>query len=246
MYIEHIELLAKARELHSVPRGVERFREYIQLITGGSDDVDAPPLVAMNPMGREHVAERLDELIALGAERTAAAALREAERRLPQQRGDFKHGLALADDLRGGWTNRYTSEASLLFGEDYGAKRGWISTVLWVSDPPAPATVRAAVLCAVYRALHKRQHGPPATLEQALRQEGRAAAFAGLPQHLDPDDLAYSREVLHPYLASGDYPTCFTAMFGDTAARAVGYPPLGLSDRAGFGVALELGVTVHG
>jgi hypothetical protein len=242
MHIEHIELLAKARELHNVPRGTERFREYIQLITGGGDDVDAPPLVAMNPMGREHVAARLDELIALGAERAAAEALREAERRLPDEPGTFKHGLALADDLRGGWTNRYTSEAGLLFGEDHGARRGWISTVLWVSDTPAPETVRAAVLCAAYRALHKRRLGPPKTLEQVLRQEGRAAAFAGLPQHLEPDDLAYSREVLQPYLCSDDYPTCFTAMFGDSAARAVGYPPLGLSDRAGFGVALNLGV----
>lgn len=239
MRIEHIELLARARELHNTPRGMERFREYLRLISGGGDDVELLPLVAMNPMGREHVAARLDELLALGAERSAAEAVREAVRRLPEQPGDFKHGLALADDLHGGWTNRYTGEAGLVFGPDHTARRPWIATLLWVGDTPAPEQVRAAVLRAVFRTLHKRRHGPPATLEQALRQEGRAAAFAGLAQHLDPDDLAYSREVIRPLLACDDYPTCFTALFGDRAARAVGYPPLGLSDRAGLGVALE-------
>jgi hypothetical protein len=43
--------------------------------------------------------------------------------------------------------------------------------------------------------------------------------------------------VLQPYLDSGAYPICFAALYGDTAARALGYTPLGLSDWAGFAVA---------
>ena len=36
---------------------------------------------------------------------------------------------------------------------------------------------------------------------------------------------------------STSYPICFAAMYGDTAAKTLGYTPLGLSDWAGFAVA---------
>src|SRR5215213_8032212 len=109
MHIEHVELLKIARDLHDIPRGMERFSEYLRLITNDDQsDVRFAPLVAMNPMGREHVAERLDELLAMGAEQIAADAARDAEQRLPDAQGDYKHGLVVMDDVRGGWTNRYT------------------------------------------------------------------------------------------------------------------------------------------
>jgi hypothetical protein len=54
---------------------------------------------------------------------------------------------------------------------------------------------------------------------------------------LDAEEIDYSRAVLQPYLDSTVYPICFAAMYGDTAARALGYTPLGLSDWAGFAVA---------
>ena len=50
-------------------------------------------------------------------------------------------------------------------------------------------------------------------------------------------DLAYSAEVIQEYRDTRDYPTIFTCLFGDEAARSVGYPPLGLSPRAGLALA---------
>ena len=55
---------------------------------------------------------------------------------------------------------------------------------------------------------------------------------------LDAEDTAYSREVLAPHLDSEDFPTRFACLYGDEAARSVGYTPLGLSRRAGYAVAL--------
>jgi hypothetical protein len=241
MHIEHVELLKIARDLHDIPRGMERFSEYLRLITNDDQsDVRFAPLVAMNPMGREHVAERLDELLAMGAEQIAADAGREAERRLADAPGDFKHGLVVMDDVRGGWTNRYTSDAAGRFPDKipHNVKVGWISTGWWVSETPTPERLRQVVLDSIFRTVYRQQHGLAKTLRQMMAQEGSAQAFAGMRPTLDDEDIAYSRFVIEPLLDSSDYAVCFAAMYGDNGARTVGYPPLGLSDYAGFAVAL--------
>jgi hypothetical protein len=56
---------------------------------------------------------------------------------------------------------------------------------------------------------------------------------------LDDVDLAYTAQVIKPHLDTTDYPTLFACLYGDGAANSVGYPPLGLSERAGFALALE-------
>jgi len=43
------------------------------------------------------------------------------------------------------------------------------------------------------------------------------------------------------YLQSEDYPVQMTYLYGDGAARELGYEPLGLSDRAGLALALHDG-----
>lgn len=71
---------------------------------------------------------------------------------------------------------------------------------------------------------------------------GTALAFAGATVPvLDAEELEYTREVIRPHrdaAAFEDFPTVFTCLFGDDAAKRVGYPPLGLSHRAGCALAL--------
>jgi hypothetical protein len=241
MHIEHVELLQIERNLHDIPRGMERFGEYLKvMLNDEQDDVRFVPLLVMNPMGREHVVERLDQLIALGADQIAAEAVREVEGQFSDLEGDYKHGLVICDDVRGGWTNRYTTDAGLRFGVGAkGSQRGgWITTLLWASEPPEGKRIREEVLSTIYRILYAAKHGTPKTLRQMVRQEGSAALFAGKQPHLDEEDLEYSRYVLAPYLDSDSYPVCIAAMYGDEAARTLGYPPLGLSAGAGFAVGL--------
>src|SRR5437588_11781890 len=92
-----------------------RFRRYIAALTGGTHDVVLPIGVA-NPMAREHVLSHVDELLGSGAEEVGAAAADEASLRLADWPGpEIKASLVVADDLAGGWTNRYTTEASMHF-----------------------------------------------------------------------------------------------------------------------------------
>ena len=49
----------------------------------------------------------------------------------------MKVGLVVADDARGGWTERYCSEFSHRFEGKALDKRGWIVGILWASETPS-------------------------------------------------------------------------------------------------------------
>lgn len=246
MHINHIPLLQLQLELHEKPRNMERFHEYLRTIFGGdvSAENDIPqlvPLIAMNPMGRAHVNERLTQLLALGAEAIAATAVAEALQKLSTMfadyQGDYQHGLVIIDDLGGGWSNRFVLETGRVAATKLDKYR-WFSSGLLVSNVPSPELVRQNVLSGIFRTLYLDRHGAPQSLRQMMAQEGKVGVFAGIPPQLDDDDLDYSRAVLRPYLDSTHYPTCMAALLGDEAARALGYPPLGLSGYAGIAVAI--------
>jgi hypothetical protein len=237
MKLDLLPLLQIQRSLYDIPRGWTRFQAYLDTMIGGSDDI-VLPLVGMNPMGKEHVAVMLDALIAFDAEAIASAALVEATQRLAGAPGQLQVALVATDDAQGGWTNRYFTEMQLRFDSTRLLARGWAVVPIWTSETWSVAKVREEVLATAYRSAYLQQYGVPKTLQQMLTQEGLVAVFAGAGQPtLDPDDLDYTREVMRPYRDSTHYPTIFTCLYGDEAARSVGYPALGLSPHAGYALA---------
>ncbi len=243
MLVELLPLLNIQQRLHAIPRGPARFKAYIEAMTGGRDDVVAP-LANMNPMGKEHVAELVDNLVAWNAEGVVAKALAEAQNRLdnlgsPLSSVNLKVGLVLTDDLKGGWTNRYLSDMTQRFKNAYDLSHSWALVPVWTSERWDAATLEQAVLSTVYRTLYKKIYGLPVTLGDILKQEGRALHFAGMLPTLEPDDLAYSRAVLEPYKDATEWAVILPCLYGDAAARAVGHPPLGLSAGVGYAVALD-------
>ena len=242
MKLEFVPLLKVQRELYGMPRGMERFRAYLATMIDPETRDLKLPLSGMNPMGKDHIPVLLDQYLAMDADQIAALAVADAESRLTNIRGEFKVALVLSDDAMGGWTNRYTSEFGRRFGTKAYHRRGWLEVALWTSEAPAAETVREQVLATIYRAAHIEQHGFAHTLREMLAQEGFAMAQAGcIEPALDADDLAYTREVIRPYLDTKDYSTIIACLFGDEAARSLGYAPVGLSARAGFALALHDG-----
>ena len=133
MKLELLPLLKIQQTLHAVPRGPVRLKAYIEAITGGGDEVVAP-LANMNPMGKEHVAELIDSLIAWDAEARVAEVLAVASDRLGGFDGVLKVGLVLTDDLGGGWTNRYLSDMTQRFKNAYGLENGLALVPVWTSQ----------------------------------------------------------------------------------------------------------------
>jgi hypothetical protein len=237
MKIEHIALLKMQRDLLDIPRGSERFHAYIRSVFKETDD-PLFPLSAMNPMGKAHVAERLDLLLELHADDIAATTAAEATQRLSSLEGSWRTALVLSDDLMGGWTNRYLSDATARFSPAAKSVGNWITMLLWTSDEVSQTRIVEETLVSIYRRCYVERCGYATTARQMMRQEGLALRFAAASgPTLDVDDLAYTREIIAPLLDATVYPTAFTCMYGDDAARAVGYPTLGLSPYAGYALA---------
>ena len=241
MNIEFVPLLQIQRDLYSLPKGPERFRAYLKtMVNSDGTDVRLPPLVAMNPMGKNRVPDLLDSLLAMEAETAAAHASAEAVSHLASVSGNIKLGLVVVDDLMGGWTNRYFSEFFHRFEGPAACKRGWMSAWIWSSEAPTLQAVREEVMGVIFRAAYVLEHGAALTLADMLTQEGQVMALAGCSEpSLDAPDLDYTRQVLQPHLEATDLPTLIPCLFGDPAAHALGYPPQGVSHRAGLALALS-------
>src|SRR5262245_13154172 len=260
MNLDYVPLLRVMRELHDIPRGQppdfngrRRFRQYLRTIFPHDETADQLiPLLAMNPMGQDHVTALLDALLAMDADGIGAQAAAEASVLLADVPGDFKAGLVVADDLMGGGTNRYDYEFTFRFGPDQfrsrlgpprlprSVKDVWIMGVLWSSEPPTERAVREAILTAAHRVAYAHRHGPARTLRHMLAQEGQVMAVAGCAGPvLDAEDIDYTREVLTPYLDAADMRTCVECLFGDEAGRTLGFTPRGLSPWAGLALALH-------
>ena len=243
MPLELLPLLKTQRDLHAIPPGPARFKAYIEVMTGDGETI-AAPLANMNPMGKEHVAELIDDLIDWNAEAVVAEVLTRAENRLgglsdTLLKETLQVGLVLTDDLKGGWTNRYLTDMTQRFKNAYDLEHGLALVPVWTSGVWTAGALEQAVLTTVYRTLYKKVYGLPLTLHDMLKQEGQALHFAGAELGLEPDDVAYSRAVLEPYLNATEWAVILPCLYGDAAARAVGHPPLGLSMDAGFAVALS-------
>lgn len=240
MNLEYVPLLKTQHELYGMPRGMERFQAYIRTMVNAETGDIKFPMAAMNPMGKDHVPALLGEYLAIDADGLAAAAVSEATVKLRQVQGEFKVTLILADDLLGGWTNHYSTEFTHRSGSKAYFKRGWLAGLLWTSAIPSGKTTREEVLTTVYRGAHIQMKGFAETLEEILIQEGYAMAMAGCTEPtLESDDLAYTQEVIAPYLESKAFPTIITCLFGDEAAKSLGYDPMGLSRYAGLALALH-------
>lgn len=239
MKLAYVPLLQIQRDLYKLPRGFERFQEYLRtMIDEGSGDLKFP-LPALNPMGKDHVPAFLDHLLEIDADARGQEAVVTAQLLLRSDPGEYQVCLVVSDDLLGGWTNRYTSEFDYRFRQRAYYKRGWIAALLWTSESYSAELVRQEVLACLFRAAYIQLHGEARTLGEMLRQEGTVMLQSGAAApELDADDLEYTREVMVPYLERSDQPTQITALFGDPAARELGYQPLGLSHRAGLALAL--------
>jgi hypothetical protein len=255
MELEYIPLLNVQRDLCALPRNRARFKEYLHTIFQGDELGMRAPLLAMNPMSKDHVLELLDRFLEFECDTVGAQATLEATPQVKDLPGRFKVTLVVADDLHGGWTNRYANEFEYRFGmwTDHSGtgtepalprwlKHFWLFGVLWTSEPPDLLAARTAVLTAIYRAGYIQRHGPARTLAAMMKQEGEVMAQAGCVEPvLEDEDVEYTREILKPFLEETDKRTCMECLFGDAPGRTLGFSPRGLSPWAGLALALHDG-----
>jgi len=239
MKLEYMPVLSTQRELARRPRGPETFREYLRTLIDPSSEL-RPLLTGESETAGVRLPRFLDALAAIGADAVGARATAEAESALTAENGSFRVLLVADDDIGGGWTHRAGAELGHRRGEADLARRGWIAGILWASESYTASGVREEVLTSIFRAAYIQAKGPAQTLRELLIQEGSAMRRAGARDPvLDPGRLLATRQLLRPLLDRDDVPTIAAALFGDVAARELGYPPLGVATRAGLALALH-------
>lgn len=239
MQFEYVPLLQVQRDLCDLPRGSDRFEQYIATLRGNTLDDMELPLSAFNPMGKDHVAAILDEYMSLNADEIARHCVVDAAARYGGGAQQFRVTLVLADDAKGGWTNRYATEFDHRFGGRANHRRGWVTGLLWTSEKPDVQLVQDAASEAVARAAYVARHGYAATLGQMLLQLRAALADSQVRYSLDEEELEYTAEVIRPELDSDVNAVQIACLFGDEAAKELGHQPFGLSARAGFALAMS-------
>lgn len=244
MNLTYVPLLRELRELYRRPRDLRRFKAYLHLTLDVAAGRVKLPTLNINPMAGEHVARCLDALLALDADDVAEAAVREAGPVLAGVPGSSRVALVVCDD-RGGWTSRPVLEYQVRLmapGPPGQAYNDWLTGTLWAADPPSAAGVREAVLTTLYRVAYVHEHGRAQTLGELLGQEGWVMARAGCTGPvLQPEEIRLTRAVVGPLLTADatDLRTAVECLYGDAAARALGFTPRGLCDGAGLALALH-------
>lgn len=247
MNVTFIPTLAVLRELYEQPRSIDRFWNYIDTMIGtnaaGKQDVILP-ITAANPMGKDNCLAAVNALIAIDAEGVAARAAEAAAARLTECDQQVKAYVTLIDDVGGMWSQKETLEFDGRYGSDFllraNSSRHLAGVGCYTSETYSAGQIHTNMLAALQRYAVFSTRGRPKTLRAMLAFDRETARFCGATEPaLDPEDLEYTRAVLAPLLDRDDYPTCFAAMMGDAAAISQGYPPLGLSPRAGQALAVQ-------
>ncbi|MES1224247.1 MAG: hypothetical protein ABUT20_52620, partial [Bacteroidota bacterium] len=121
--------------LYEKPRTAERFQEYLKTLQGDTKGDLIVPIGGFNPMAKEHAVSKLQELKSLNAEEIMSETLAQVNQKTSLHKAvDFKVALNLADDLKGGWTNHFTTDFDSKFKTDALVRRNFCVPVFWTSE----------------------------------------------------------------------------------------------------------------
>ncbi len=236
-----LPVLERIRDFYSQPRDFQRFEDYLRMLQGGHPGDLSLPISGFNPMAKDHILPKIQELLDIDAEGIMAECLLAAEPAL-KEAGDpaLILVLNLVDDLLGGWTNRFSTEFQMTFEIQALVKRLFCTPACWSSESYAPDLIRQRTLQALHRTLYRLRHpGKLNTLSDHIAQETYVAHHLGLPCPLSKSDQAALRAYATTHAQSHDTTRIFNFFFGDTASRHLAYPTYGIEiDRAGFLLAM--------
>ncbi len=230
MIFELLPIIDTMLELYKKPIGPARFEAYLKLLEGDTKGDMQLPISGFNPMAKEHVTQKLLELKALDAEELMKETLREINYRFnehPDKR-IFKMVMNLADDLKGGWTNRYTTDYDSKFKLNALVTRNFCTPFFWSCENYADALIQLRTKEYALRTLYWLTHSKPITLHDHVEQERFVATFSGnepepLP-HFDVLDAYYTA-----HRNSEEYIVIFNFLYGDETCKSLGFPCYGIS-----------------
>lgn len=202
-----------------------RFAAYVELGRAGV------PVSGYNPMTSKHALGTVEALAAIDAERLVGNAAEECLAVLDVDPGpDVELTVTVATP--GMWTDRLATEV-----EHRLAGRASGEVLFWTGEEVFVGAVRHEAVAETVRVVVAAVDGPARSVEQAVAREGLACALAEAhapaeTRTLEPDTtVAEALAVVGTDRALG---TKVAVLYGDAAATALGWTPLGIPPYAGY------------
>ncbi len=226
-------------ELYSKPITPERFKTYIKKLQGNTKgDLDLP-ISGFNPMAKPHVLEKIQELQQLNAETflgTLVNSLQASSTSLDAE--PIKVVITVADDLKGGWTNHYTTDFDSKFKINALVERNFCTPYFWTSEAYTKELIRNRTLEYMHRTCFWKANKRLRTLEEHLMQEVYVQQH--MTQNTTPEkntDIESIEAFYETHKHDDDYSVIFNFFYGDTASASLNYPQYGITKLNGFAYA---------
>ncbi len=208
-------------ELYRMPRDMNRFNTYLQTLQGNTKDDIEIPIGGFNPMAKDHAVAKLNELKQIGAEQVISETLNTVNE---GRAGEYiKVSLTLADDLMGGWTNRYTTDYQSKFKTGAIVKRNFCTPYFWTSEEYTSELIIDRTRAACYRFIYQKDYPKPETLQEHIEQELFVQENLGTKHALAVELQAFYNDNKE----TTDLSIIMNFLYGDDAAASLGYTPLG-------------------
>jgi hypothetical protein len=227
--------------LYRSPANADRFTEYMNILQGNSPGDISLPVTFFNPMGKEQVLKKLSELKELDAEGLMQETLTAVNKTAVSfaNSTDINVSLALADDMGGGWTNRYTTDYDSKFNINDLLKRNFCNPVFWVSEEYSAIKIKERTADYCYRILYRLTSPSPLTLEDHIQQEIFVAQHNPFSLQEKPlCDFNAMDTYYNQYKGMSQPPTIFNFLYGDEACKELGHASYGIKHQfAGYSYA---------
>ncbi len=237
MTFESSPIIEKMLELYQKPRNFDRFQDYLGILQGVTKGDLAIPISGFNPMAKEHVVEKLLELKAINAEQIIADTISELNKKgIKEGNGKvFKLSLTLADDLKGGWTNRFTTDYDSKFKLNALINRHFCTPVFWTSENFDAIVIRERTLEYAFRTVHWMSKPKPKTLQAHVEQEVFVAKQIKYQSKAESCNVQQLDDFYKKHKETDDYSVIFNFFYGDKASEQLGFKTYGIGeDMAGF------------
>jgi len=235
-------ILSEIKDLYSKPISTERFKEYISKLQGGTKGDLALPIGGFNPMAKEHILQKISELEDHKVETIMKETIKEFNSKLGGSHSkEIAVVLNIADDLKGGWTNFFSTDFDSKFKLNAFVSRKFCVPYFWTGESYSRELIKSRTLEYLNRTLYRLNNPQPKTLEEHLEQEIFSVTMEN-NCYKDYKEANFSK-MDNYYLEnkqSEEYDRIFNFFYGDEGSESLGYKKYGIERPLGFEYARQI------
>ncbi len=230
-----VPIIEQMEGLYRKPISEARFHEYLAMLQGTKKGDLVLPIGGFNPMAKAHVSQKLAALKALGAEEIIEDVAKElnAAYAKPESK-TISLVLNLADDLKGGWTNYYTTDFDSKFKINALVNRNFCTPYFWTSEEYHAELIRQRTLEYAYRTIYWQNHARLKTLEDHVAQEIFVSEKTNIGGHQKKEGDKVLEQFYQDHKKEEDYSVIFNFFYGDKVSDLLAFPAYGIKGSTGF------------